>query len=124
MMLARYITIGGTRYRAEFNWNAITAFLVESGHDTMEGLQCLKDLKPSELTALAAAAVMEGERIEGRECTLKKEDIGRTATADTFRELIAIFVEQNSNGETDTKQQDGTPAKKKSIFRRSGKSGE
>ncbi len=118
-MVARYITIGGTRYRAEFNWNAITAFLVESGADTMEGLKHLKDLKPSELTALAAAAIIEGERIDGRKCELTKEDIGRVITADTMRELVNIFVEQSSNGAGNSEEpQDGAPAKKKSIIRR------
>ena len=122
-MVARYINIGGTRYRAEFNWNAITAFLVESGADTMEGLKHLKDLKPSELTALAAAAIIEGERIDGRKCELTKEDIGRVITADTMRELVNIFVEQSSNSGSSQsgESQDGTPAKKKSFILRSGK---
>ncbi|MCR5710734.1 MAG: hypothetical protein K6G79_09675 [Bacteroidales bacterium] len=121
-MVARYITIGGTRYRAEFNWNAIMAFLVESGNDTMEGVMHLKDLKPSELTALAAAAIVEGERLDGRKCSLTKEDIGCVITADSMRELVNIFVEQSGNGGGDSaKSQDGTPAKKKSIIRRSGK---
>ena len=120
-MVARYITIGGTKYRAEFNWNAIMAFLVESGNDTMDGVMHLKDLKPSELTALAAAAIVEGERLDGRKCSLTKEDIGCVITADTMRELVNIFVEQSNSGGNSDESQDGAPAKKKSIIRRLGK---
>jgi len=121
-MVARYITISGTRYRVEFNWNAVMAFLVESGNDTMDGLLRLKELKPSELTALTAAAIVEGERIDGRECNLTKEDIGRVMNATTMREIVNIFVEQSSNGAGNSEEpQDGAPAKKKSIIRRSGK---
>ncbi len=124
-MAARYITLDGTRYRAEFNWNAISAFLVESGRDTWDGLSCLKEIRPSDLAALALAGITEGERLDGKKLELSKEDIGRMLTTDSVRELIAIFVDHNSNGTgTSEPKQDATPAKKKSIFRRSGKSRE
>lgn len=126
-MVARYVTIGRNRFRVEFNWNAIMAFLVESGHDTMEGLSALRNLKPSEITALAVAGIAEGERIDGREFALTKEDLGREMTPDTALEIIEIYVAQNNNPTHKEPEQDSsavTPAKKKSLFRRSAKSKE
>lgn len=125
-MRVRYVTIGGKRYRVEFNWNALMAFLVESGRDTMEGLASLKNLKPSDIIPLAYAAIKEGERIDGRELSLTKEGLGECLDAGIIREIISIFAEQNSSGKEkgDSDTGDADKAKKKSIFQRSAKSGE
>lgn len=111
------ITIGGTEYRVEFNWNAIVAFLESSGRDTMESLANLSAVRPSELLALAHAGIREGEALEGREFPLTVEELGRISTTATMHEVIAAFVDQNSNGQADN---DAAPAdaKKKSAFRR------
>ena len=59
-----YIEIAGRRFRVESNWNALTAFLDAVGRDTLDELSRINTIRPSELTALMAACIEEGERKE------------------------------------------------------------
>lgn len=90
------IEINGNAYRVEVNWNAITAFLEASGRDDVQSLIGLSSLKPSDLAGLLAAAINEGERLEGRECALKAEEVGAMAGFDTMAQFIQIFAKQTS----------------------------
>ncbi len=91
-----YITIGDKRYRVEVNWLALTSFLAAIGRDTMEGLSTITELKPSDLPALMAAAIKEGERQEGHECSLTALDLGMKITPATVQAFMAIYVAQSS----------------------------
>lgn len=100
------IEINGNAYRVEVNWNAITAFLEASGRDDVQSLIGLSSLKPSDLAGLLAAAINEGERLEGRECALKAEEVGAMAGFDTMAQFIQIFAKQtNPKGADDGKKE-------------------
>jgi len=100
------IEINGNAYRVEVNWNAITAFLEASGRDDVQSLIGLSSLKPSDLAGLLAAAINEGERLEGRECALKAEEVGAMAGLDTMAQFIQIFAKQtNPKGADDGKKE-------------------
>ena len=100
------IEINGNAYRVEVNWNAITAFLEASGRDDVQSLIGLSSLKPSDLAGLLAAAINEGERLEGRECALKAEEVGAMVGFDTMAQFIQIFAKQtNPKGADDGKKE-------------------
>lgn len=100
------IEINGNAYRVEVNWNAITAFLEASGRDDVQSLIGLSSLKPSDLAGLLAAAINEGERLEGRECSLKAKEVGAMAGFDTMAQFIQIFAKQtNPKGADDGKKE-------------------
>ena len=100
------IEINGNAYRVEVNWNAITAFLEASGRDDVQSLIGLSSLKPSDLAGLLAAAINEGERLEGRECALKAKEVGAMAGFDTMAQFIQIFAKQtNPKGADDRKKE-------------------
>ena len=90
------IELNGNAYRVEVNWNAITAFLEASGRDDVQSLIGLSTLKPSDLAGLLAAAINEGERLEGRECALTAEEVGAQAGFDTMAQFIQIFAKQTN----------------------------
>ena len=90
------IVIGGKEYRVEVNWNALVAFLQAVGRDTMEGLTTLNDLIPSDITALMAACITEGERLEGRKCTLSALDIGAVIGPDDVSAFRDIYIRQSA----------------------------
>ena len=70
-----YIVIGGKQYRVEVNWNALTAFLKEVGRDTIEELASFTTIHPSEVTALMAACIAEGERLDGKSAVITPADV-------------------------------------------------
>ncbi|MBQ1791902.1 MAG: hypothetical protein II008_17120 [Oscillospiraceae bacterium] len=88
------IELNGTSYRVEVNWNAIVAFLEASGRDDVRALVDLTSLKPSDLAGLLAAAVNEGERLDGHDVHLSGEDVGAMAGLDTMAKFIEIFGRQ------------------------------
>lgn len=96
------IELNGIAYRVEVNWNALVAFLEASGRDDVQSLIGLSSLKPSDLAGLLAAAINEGERLEGRECALTAEKVGAQAGFDTMAQFIQIFTRQTTpKGGTD-----------------------
>ncbi len=90
-----YMVIGGVKYRVEVNWNTLSAFLADVGRDTLEGLSTISEMKPSEIPALMAAAINEGERLEGRESNLKAKDVGALIKPADVTTFMNIYVEQS-----------------------------
>lgn len=95
MMEKEYMTIGGRRYRVEVNWNALANFLKALGRDTLEGLADLASMKPSNIAALMAASINEGERLEGRESALTGEQLGEIIRPNHVGEFMSIYIRQS-----------------------------
>ena len=91
-----YIEIAGTRYRVEVNWNATTAFLQAVGRDTIDELSKISDFRPSELTALMAACIEEGERLDGRKEAPSALDLGAVITPADVSAFLDIYIRQSS----------------------------
>lgn len=91
-----YITIAGQRYRTESNWNALTAFLEAVGRNTLDELSKIDSIRPSELTALMAACIAEGERLDGRGNPPSALDLGAVITPDDVRAFLDIYVRQSN----------------------------
>jgi hypothetical protein len=91
-----YIEIAGKRYRVESNWNALTAFLDAVGRDTLDELSRINTIRPSELTALMAACIEEGERLDGRDGAPSAKDLGAIITPDDVRDFLEIYVRQSN----------------------------
>lgn len=91
-----YIEIAGKRYRVEVNWNATTAFLQAVGRDTIEDLAGITTFRPSELTALMAACIAEGERLDGRGDTPSALDLGAVISPNDVAEFMKIYLGQSS----------------------------
>ena len=90
------ISINGTEYRVEVNWNALAAFLAAVGRDTIEDLAGFSTIRPSEITALMAACIVEGERLEGRKCALTGLDLGAVITPEDVASFMEIYVRQSA----------------------------
>lgn len=95
-MVKDFIEINGRRYRVEVNWNATTAYLQAVGRDTLEELAKIDTFRPSELTALMAACIAEGERLEGRQDAPSALDLGAAITPAHVTEFLRIYVKQSS----------------------------
>lgn len=91
-----YIEIAGKRYRVESNWNALTSFLDAVGRNTLDELSRIDNIRPSELTALMAACIEEGERLDGRGGAPSALDLGATITPEDVREFLEIYVRQSN----------------------------
>ena len=91
-----YIEIAGARFRVESNWNALTAFLEAVGRNTLDELSRIDTIRPSELTALMAACIAEGERLDGRDGAPSALDLGAMITPDDVREFLAVYVRQSN----------------------------
>lgn len=89
-----YLEIAGRQYRVEVNWNAVVAFLSATGKDTWEGLSSFAAVKPSDLAPLLAAAINEGERLEGRESHFTAEEIGATCGFEIITAFLPIYQKQ------------------------------
>jgi hypothetical protein len=103
-----FITIGGKEYRVEVNWNALSNFLKAVGRDTLEGLSNISSLHPSDLAPLMAAAINEGERLEGRESNLTGESLGEIIRPSHVGQFMDIYIQQ-SRAQVEVE----APAKKK-----------
>lgn len=95
-MVKDFIEINGRRYRVEVNWNATTAYLQAVGRDTLEELAKIDTFRPSELTALMAACIAEGERLEGHQDAPSALDLGAAITPVHVTEFLKIYVRQSS----------------------------
>ncbi len=94
-MKKSFLTLNGKEYRVEVNWNAVSNFLVAVGRDTLEGLSDIANMRPSDITSLMAAAINEGERLEGRECNLTPLEVGSIIRPTDVRLFMDIYIEQN-----------------------------
>ena len=102
------MTIGGVEYRVEVNWNALTAFLSAVGRDTLDGLSTISEMKPSEIPALMAASINEGERLDGRESKFTALDLGARIKPADVGAFMAIYVEQSrAQMETEEPKKEG-----------------
>jgi len=88
-MSADYIVIAGQRYRVEVNWNAIVAFLEDRGTDRLDALAELGKISVKDIAPLMAACIREGERLDGRECTLTALELGALPG---FMDVIPMFL--------------------------------
>jgi alkylhydroperoxidase family enzyme len=92
-----YIILDGRKCRVEVNWNALAAFLRDSGQNDLAALASVHALKPSDIAGLLAAAVNEGERLDGREAHFTAEQIGSMpGSIAAISEFIRIFARQMS----------------------------
>ena len=109
-----YIKIGGKEYRVEVNWNATTSFLQAIGRDTIDELAGITTFRPSELTALMAACIEEGERLDGRDGAPSALDLGTVISPADVAEFMKIYIKQSSPAvEADEPKKEGreeTPA--------------
>ena len=91
-----YIEIAGKRYRVESNWNALTAFLEAVGRNTLEELSKIDSIKPTELTAMMAACIAEGQRLDGSKDVPSAMDLGAVITPDDVRTFLDIYARQSN----------------------------
>ena len=91
-----YIEIAGKRYRVESNWNALTAFLEAVGRNTLDELSQINNFRPSELTALMAACIAEGQRLDGNKDIPTALDLGAVIVPDDVRRFLDIYVRQSN----------------------------
>lgn len=103
-----FITIGGNSYRVEVNWNALSNFLKAVGRDTLEGLSDITSMRPSDIAPLMAAAINEGERLEGRESCFTGESLGEIIRPFHVGKFVDIYIQQ-SRAQVEVDE----PAKKK-----------
>jgi len=101
------INLNGHDYRVEVNWNAIAAYLETSGREDVRDLAGLATIKVTDLAGLLAAAINEGERLEGRESSLTAKEVGAMAGVMEMAEFVQIFTRQT------TPKGVGTAAEKK-----------
>lgn len=95
-MAKDYIKIGGKEYRVEVNWNALAAFLVAVGRDSIDELVNFGTIRPSEMTALIAACIVEGGRLDGRECSLSALDLGAVIGHKDVEAFMDIYIRQSA----------------------------
>lgn len=91
-----YIIIGGVKYRVEVNWNAMAAFLKEVGRDTIDELAKFSTIRPSEISALMAACIAEGERLDGRKGSPSSLDLGAVITPEDVSAFMDIYIRQSA----------------------------
>ena len=110
-----YIEIAGKRYRVESNWNALTAFLEAVGRNTLEELSKIDSIKPTELTAMMAACIAEGQRLDGSKDVPSAMDLGAVITPYDVRTFLDIYVRQSnpqvSQEEPKKEERETEPAK-------------
>ena len=66
------------------------------GRNTLDELSRIDTIRPSELTALMAACIAEGERLDGRDGAPSALDLGAMITPDDVREFLAVYVRQSN----------------------------
>ena len=91
-----FLKIGGKEYRVEVNWNTLSEFLQSIGDDTYDGLANVGSMKPSQAPALIAAAINEGERLEGRETHLSPKDVGAMIRPKDVEAFMKVYVRQSA----------------------------
>lgn len=99
-----FIELNGKSYRVETNWNAIMAFLEALGTDDMAAVDMTK---PRNWAPMMAAAINEGERLEGRECNFTAMELG--AMPDFIQaatHFVQIYVRQSTPGNADESKKD------------------
>lgn len=91
-----FITIGGKEYRVEVNWNALVNYLAAVGRDSLEGLSEITNMKATDITPLMAAAINEGERLEGHDIRLTALDLGAMIRPLHVNKFMEIYIHQSA----------------------------
>ena len=86
-----YLMIGDVQMCVVCNMNALMEFLQERGTDDFSAFSDLTKLKPSDMLPLMAACIREGERLEGRECSLTAKDVGAVADMTLLTDFMDIL---------------------------------
>jgi len=84
--------LDGRTFRVEVNWNAISEFLETSGRDDVRELANFAELKTGDLAPLLAAAINEGERLEGKDVHFSPKEIGALVDIHIMAKFIGIFT--------------------------------
>ncbi|MBQ0144965.1 MAG: hypothetical protein KBS78_07315 [Bacteroidales bacterium] len=90
------IVLNGQTFRVEANWNALVAFFEATGRDDMAALSNFGQLKPSDMAALMAACINEGERLDGHDCQLTAKQVGEMSDLGVISEFLSIYVKQTT----------------------------
>ncbi|MBO4657953.1 MAG: hypothetical protein J5639_09300 [Bacteroidales bacterium] len=90
-MARQTIMVGDVEMCVACNMNALMDFLQERGTDDFSALADVSKLKPSDMLPLMAACLREGERLEGRECTITAKDLGAIADFGLLNSFMEIF---------------------------------
>ncbi len=85
-----HIIINDAEFRIEFNWNALCDFL-ETEKLKLTDVDALDNLMPSQITSLIYAGVKEGARLEGKELTFSRLDLGAAMGVQDIAAMLEIF---------------------------------
>ena len=85
------IEIAGKQYRIEFNWNAISAWMDETGQH-FDDLVDVSKIKGSHITELCYQAVVEGCRMDGVEFPYSCKDFGAALQPQMIGAFMQIFT--------------------------------
>lgn len=110
------ISLAGRKLRVEFNWNALANYCKLSGMNDLADLDKIVNITAGDMRAFIYVAVVEGERMDGREFELSEEDLGAIMRPADISEIMKIYAEQTkvTGGQTPSP---ATPVKKKGLFR-------
>lgn len=100
------LTIGGTEFRVECNFNAITAYMDEKGESDLSFLTPGR-MGMRDWLLMLSCCVNEGERLEGRRHDYRPEDFGLGKIGESVQILpkfIEIFGKQNAAEEAEAKK--------------------
>ena len=109
-----YIVIGGQQYRVEVNWNALSNFLIYIDQDSIGGLAEIDKFRVSQIPALMAATIEEGERLEGREFKMDPKELGTMLNPFHLQKFMEIYTRQSRvwmemDGESKKKESPAQP---------------
>lgn len=85
-----FCEINGREYRVEFNFNAIGDFCAIKGVG-LEIFEKFGELGINDFILLFHCGIVEGERLEGRDCELTLRDLGAALTADDLEHVAEII---------------------------------
>ena len=111
-----FVEIDGRQYRVEFNFNAIGDFCAIKGAG-LDVFERFSELGINDLILLFHCGIVEGERLEGRDCDLTLRDLGAVIDASDF-EHVAEIIERHYAGRAQGAEggKTGSEAKKKTRW--------
>lgn len=93
------IVINGSEWAVEANWRALTAYLRDSGQDSLEAVSDVITLSPSVIGGLMAACINEGERKAGRDRRVTADlldDMRPVEATRIVNEFVRIYLSQSA----------------------------
>ena len=101
--LARMAGVPLVTYRLEGGYLSLPRWSKKLRRGKMRGVivgvyppETLKAMKGPEITALIAACIIEGERLDGRKCNISALDLGAIITPNDVAAFMDIYVRQSS----------------------------